>query len=34
MRTKTFYGEMAWCRSRNYVNYAAGKCGDWRGFDW
>jgi hypothetical protein len=30
MRTKTFYGEMAWCRAENHANDAADKCGDWR----
>jgi hypothetical protein len=30
MRTKTFYGEMAWCGAENHANDAANKCGDWR----
>lgn len=30
MRSKTFYGEMAWMDARRLASDAASKCGDWR----
>lgn len=30
MRSKTFYGETAWCDAARHARDAASKCGDWR----